>query len=148
MRNWITLTLIVMMLTIPAFGDTIYIWTDKKGVKRFSDQPPADVEKFETVQGEAAGAENENREGLQQMFNQVEQENREADQRRAEKEAARKAEAERKAEAAKEARIKAERNRLQQQIDALNKRALSSTFTQGMRDNQIKPLQEQIDKLK
>jgi uncharacterized membrane protein len=148
MRNWITVTLMVLLLSIPAFGDTIYIWTDKNGVKRFSDQPPTDVEEFETVQGEKAGAEDENREGLQQMFNQVEQENREADQRRAEQEAARKAEAERKAEAQKEAKSKAERDRLQQQIDALNKRALSSTFTQGMRDNQIKELQKQIDALK
>ncbi|MDA8141771.1 MAG: DUF4124 domain-containing protein, partial [Desulfobacteraceae bacterium] len=66
MRNWIIATLIALLLTIPAFGDTIYIWTDKNGVKRFSDQPPADVEEFETVQGEKSGAEDENREGLQQ----------------------------------------------------------------------------------
>ncbi|MBI5063012.1 MAG: DUF4124 domain-containing protein [Desulfatitalea sp.] len=148
MRNCIIATLIVLLLTIPAFGDTIYIWTDKNGVKRFSDQPPADVEKFETVQGEKAGAQDENREGLQQMFNQVEQENREAEQRRAESEAERKAAAEHKAEAEKEARIKAQRDRLQQQIDALNKRGLSSTFTQGMRDNQIQELRKQIDAVK
>ncbi len=148
MRNWIIATLIALLLPIPAFGDTIYIWTDKNGVKRFSDQPPTDVEEFETVQGEKAGAENENREGLQEMFDQVAQENREADQLRAEKEAARKAEAERKAEAQKEAKIKAERDRLQQQIDELNKRALSPTFSQGMRDNLINELQKQIDALK
>jgi hypothetical protein len=148
MRNWITLTLLVLLLTLPAFGDTIYIWTDKNGVKRFSDQPPAGGEEFETVQGEKAETEKDNREGLQQMFQQVEQENREAEQRRAEREAERKAEAERRAEAAKQARIQAERDRLQEQIDALNKRALSPTFTQGMRDNQIKALQEQIDQLK
>lgn len=77
--------LIVLLLTIPALGDTIYIWTDKNGVKRFSDQPPTDVDKFETVDGAAANAEVENRQGLQQMFDQVERENRETDQRRAKK---------------------------------------------------------------
>jgi len=148
MRNWITVTLIVLLLTTPAFGDTIYIWTDKDGVKRFSDQPPTDVEAFETIQGEAAGAEDQNREGLQQMFDQVAQENREAEQRRAEKEAERKAKAERRAEEKREAKIKVQRDRLQQQIDELNKRALSPTFTQGMRDNLINEVQKQIDALK
>lgn len=148
MRNWMTATFIVLLLTVPAFGDTIYIWTDKDGVKRFSDQPPTDVQEFETIQGEAAGAEDQNREGLQQMFDQVEQENREAEQRRAEEEAERQAEAERRAAEKREAKIKAQRDQLQQQIDALNKRALSPTFTQGMRDNQINELQKQIDELK
>jgi hypothetical protein len=148
MRKLFSAMLIVLLLTIPALGDTIYIWTDKDGIKRFSDQPPTDVEKFETVDGAAANTEVENRQGLQQMFDQVERENREADQRRAEKAAAAKAEAERKAQAAQEARIKAERDRLQQQINALNRRALSPTFTKGMRDNQIQELQKQIDAVK
>jgi hypothetical protein len=148
MRKPFAVILIVLLLAIPALGDTIYIWTDKNGVKRFSDQPPTDVEKFETVDGAAANTEVENRQGLQQMFDQVERENREAEQRRAEEAAAAKAEAERKAQAAREARIKAERDRLQQQIDALDNRALSSTFTQGMRDNQIKALRKQIDAVK
>ncbi len=148
MRHGIIAMLLVLLLSMPAFGDTIYIWTDKDGVKRFSDQPPTDVQKFETVQGEKSGTEEENRQGLQEMYDQVERENREADQRRAQREAAHKAEAERKAEAAKQASIKAERDRLQQQIDALNQRGLSPTFTQGMRDNQIKALQKQIDELK
>jgi len=148
MRKPFAVILIVLLLAIPALGDTIYIWTDKNGVNRFSDQPPTDVEKFETVDGAAANTEVENRQGLQQMFDQVERENREAEQRRAEEAAAAKAEAERKAQAAREARIKAERDRLQQQIDALDNRALSSTFTQGMRDNQIKALRKQIDAVK
>ncbi|MFZ1984786.1 MAG: DUF4124 domain-containing protein [Desulfatitalea sp.] len=147
MRKPFAVMLIILLLTIPALGDTIYIWTDKNGVKRFSDQPPTDVEKFETVDGAADKTQEENRQGLQQMFEQVEQENREADQRRAEKAAAAKAEAQRKAQAAREAKIQAKRDRLQQQIDALNKRGLSSTFTKGMRDNQIKALEKQIDAL-
>lgn len=147
MRHGMIATLLVLLLSMPAFGDTIYVWTDKDGVKRFSDQPPTEVEKFETVQGDQSGAEEENRQGLQEMYDQVDRENREADQRRAEREAARKAEAERKAAAQKEARTKAERDRLQQQIDSLKQRALSPTFTKGMRDNQIEALQKQIDEL-
>ncbi len=145
----IAATLVVLwMLTAPAIADTIYIWTDEKGVKRFSNQPPEGVDNFETVDGTASKPEEQARPGLEQMVEEVRRENQETERRREQEATLRKAEEKRKAEEQKNARMNAERARLQKQIDALNNRALSPTYTQGMRDNQIRKIQEEINALR
>ena len=136
-----------LMIASPVIAETIYIWTDKDGVKRFSDQPPEGVEDYETEQGSAAEPDAQNRTEFDRMIEEVKRENRQSEIQREQEAAQRKAEEERKAMAEKKARIQAERDRLQKQIDEINNRALSPTFTQGMRDNLIQKIQEKIEAL-
>ncbi len=145
----VTMVFVALLLIVsPVAAETIYIWTDENGVKRFSNQLPEGVEDYETEQGAASDGEGGERPEFDRMIEEVKQENRQSDIEREEEAARRKAEAERKAKEEKEARIAAERARLQEQIDALNNRALSPTFTQGMRDHRIRQIQERIDALK
>lgn len=147
-KTW-TILIVVLLLTAPALAGDIYTWTDEKGVKRFSDRPPEGVEHFEKIEGSVSSTQSDDamRPGLQKLLDEVKAQNREDDLRKAREAAARKEAQERAAEAEKEARIDAERQRLQKRIDELNGRALSPTFTQGMRDSQIKEIQKQIDAL-
>ena len=147
MKKIAATVLVLCMLTTPVIADTIYIWTDERGVKRFSDQPPEGVENFESVDGTASKPGEQTRPGLERLVEEVRRENEEADRRRQKQEILRKADEKRKAEEQKNARIEAERARLQKQIDELNNRALSPTYTQGMRDNQIRMIQEKINAL-
>jgi len=148
MRKITMVFVVLLMIASPAAAETIYIWTDENGVKRFSNQRPEGVETYETEEGAASGAEGGERPEFDRMIEEVKQQNRQSDIEREEEAARRKAEAERKAKEEKEARIAAERARLQEQIDALNNRALSPTFSQGMRDHLIRQIQEKIDALK
>ena len=126
MNKFTALLLALGMLAMPAMADNIYIWTDEKGVKRFSDQPPpVSVDTYETVEGAPAASGSQTRNDFEKMVEDVKQENRQAEIRREQEAAREKAEAERKAAEQKEARTAAERARLQQQIDQLNNRGLS-----------------------
>lgn len=140
---------LALLIVSPVLGDGIYTWTDEKGVKRFSDHPPENVENYEKIEGNTSQSpsNDEVRPGLKKMLDDVKAQNREDDARRTKEAAAQKEAEERAAQAAKEAKNKAERDRLQQQIDDLNNRALSPTYTQGMRENQIKEIQKKIDAL-
>lgn len=133
------------MFATYAVADTIYIWTDKKGVKRFSDQPPEGVDRYETEESMPSAPEEPERNGFEKMVQDVKRENQQADMRKEREAAQRRAEDQRKAMEEKNARIQAERAPLQQQIDQLNNRALSPTFTKGMRDHQIKLIREKMD---
>lgn len=140
--------ILVLMIGTYASGGTIYIWTDENGVKRFSDQPPPEgIEDYQTAEGSVAKPDEGEREGLRQMLNEVEAQKRESERKEEAQAAARAEEQKREAEAQRRAETQAEREQLQKQISDLRKRALSPTFTQGMRDHQINEIQKQIDAL-
>lgn len=50
-------------------------------------------------------------------------------------------------DAALDERVRAERERIEKEMDAVRGRGLSSTFTQGMKDNQLQQLQARLDQL-
>jgi len=149
MINYLVALISVFFLVSTAPAGTIYIWTDAQGVKHYADQPPPEgVKDYDVAQGVINRSDSENREGFKQMMQEIEQENLKTDQEREAQKAAREAaEAEKKA-AAENARIEAEQARLQEKIDALNNRALSPTFTEGMRRAQIEAIQKEMDNLK
>ncbi len=149
MKHAAAILLVLIMTVAPAFAGTIYIWTDKDGVKRFSDRPPEGVQDYETVAGsKSKSSEGEGRrEGLEKMLREEEAQQAEDQAKEKEAEAIRKAEEERKARDQKTAATREERERLEQKIEALRKRALSPTFTEGMRQYQIDEIQKQIDSL-
>jgi rhamnose utilization protein RhaD (predicted bifunctional aldolase and dehydrogenase) len=49
--------------------------------------------------------------------------------------------------AAVDARVRAESERIEAQMDTVRSRGLSTTYTQGMKDNQLRQLQEKLDLL-
>jgi chromosome segregation ATPase len=140
--------IVLLAVAASANGGTIYIWTDENGVKRFSDAPPPKgIENYETAVGSTSKPAEGQREGLTKMLEEQEQQSREEDAKKEAAEAAQAAEQKRKAQAEEKARIQPERDRLQKQINDLQNRALSPTFTEGMRQNQIEKIQKQIDAL-
>jgi hypothetical protein len=140
----------VLLFGHVAAADTIFTWTDADGVKRYSNsQPPDAAENVQSIEEIPydQGADNRNRETYDRM---VEDAGKSADQhfQRQAQEKAREAAAEQQArQNAETERIAAERARLQQEIEAIQGRALGPTFTQGMKDNQIQQIQDQIDRL-
>lgn len=50
-------------------------------------------------------------------------------------------------DAALDERVQAEQARIQEQMDAIRGRGLSTTYTRGMQDNQLQQLQDKLDRL-
>lgn len=147
MKHAAAILVVLIMTVAPAIAGTIYIWTDKDGVKRFSDHPPAGVQDYETAVSSKSKPSEGKREGLEKMLQEHEAQQTQEKAKEKEAEAMRKAEEERKARAQKSADSKAKREQLEQKIEALQKRGLSPTFTEGMRQNQINEIRKQIDSL-
>jgi len=149
MRRILCILIISLFVATPVLAETIYIWTDENGVKRFSNVQPEGVENYETARsiGSEEDTDDDTRPGLKKMVNDVEKENRAADQSKAAEQAREEREDAAQKQAEQDAKNEAERARLQKKIDEINNRALSPTFTQGMRDNQIEEIQKQIDAL-
>jgi len=151
--RWIPLIALVACLlfvgnTVPA--GTIYTWTDADGVKHYSnEQPPEDnenVETIEEVQYDQAEADR-NRQEFDRM---VEEASEEADrhfEQQAREKARQEEERQQRNKEVKKQQAAEQRARLEKQIEALRNRGLSPTFTKGMRDNLIRQLQEEIDRL-
>lgn len=147
MKHAAAILLVLIMTVAPALAGTIYIWTDNDGVKQFSDHPPEGGQDYETAVSSKSKPSEGKREGLEKMLQEHEVQQAEDRAKEKEAEAIRKAEEEREARAQKSAETRAEREQLEQKIEALRKRALSPTFTEGMRQNQINEIQKQIDSL-
>ena len=150
----ITLGMIVIWLALytPAAAETIYTWTDKDGTKRFSNEhPPEGVTEYktETVSSDdpRLRPSNQRRQSYDQMVERAKAESVELETRRKEAEAARQKELNRQAEAERQRSIDKQVKALEQQIAAVKNRGLSTTYSKGMRDAQIKKLQDQIDRL-
>jgi len=146
--------LLIMLWVYPGLAtENIYNWTDKNGIKRFSDQPPPpNVKQYSTIQipleqssGQAPGA--DNRSGYDSMVEKAKGETWQHEQESIQREASKAAEEKRKAESGMKARIEAERQRLNEKIDAINKRPLSRTYDQSFKQARINEIQKQLDKI-
>ena len=129
---------------------TIYTWTDADGIKRFSNsKPPADAKNVRTIEEvpyDQAGAD-QRRQAFDRM---VQEASREADlhfKQQAEKKAQQAEARQRQQEAEKAQQIAIEKAKLLKEIEAIQRRAFSPTFTKGMQDNLIREVQEKIDRL-
>jgi Domain of unknown function (DUF4124) len=144
------LTILFFLFGSTVAANTIYTWTDADGVKRYSNsQPPEDAENVRTIeeiqydQGDA----NQRRHEYDRM---VEDASKSADRHFEEQalEKTRQAEAMQQSEQdIKDQQIEKARAELLKEIDAIQKRGYSPTFTQGMKENLIKEVQEKIDQL-
>lgn len=156
MRSTIMAILIVLILSAQSDCETkIYTWTDKNGVKQFSDQVPDEVDTYELITSDPSqensadsGSEKNARPAYERMILDVQNENRRTDLENEQAEKDRQKAKAQQAQMEKEAKQEAQRQQIQKKIDALNQRALSPTFSKGMRDSQIKTLQEQMEAIK
>jgi hypothetical protein len=134
-------------------GENIYTWTDKNGVKRFSDRQPEDVKHYDTIRispdhpefGAPAG---DIRPEYDQMIESIRQEKQQTDKARIQAEADRAAEEKRNADAREKERIEAERRQLQEKIDDLKKRPTGRTYSQSLKNARIEEIEKQLDRLK
>lgn len=134
-------------------AETIHTWIDNEGIRHFSTTaPPENARNHEILIQEddgsgSASQDNARRQSYDDMVDKAKTEARRVEQERRQVEAERRNREKEAAQKRRDAVIEAKRLELQKKIDALNGRALSPTFSKGMRDSQIKAIQEEIEKL-
>jgi valyl-tRNA synthetase len=144
---------LLLCLAPPAAAGTIYSWVDADGRQRFSDQPPPNtVKDYKTIQTapSTSGTSNspaQRRSSYDQMVENARQESQQTEQKRREEAEARALQEKREAEAQHKARTEPERQRINNEIKELEKRALSPTFSPGMKQAQIEKLRKQLKQL-
>ena len=129
---------------------TIYTWIDADGVKRYSNSQPPEgaqhVRRIDEIPYDQ-GHEDSNRQAFDRMVDdaskQADRHFKEQDEKKAREAIEEKA----RQQQAQSDRLATQRAELQREIDAIQNRALGPTFTGGMKENQIKQLQDQIDRL-
>jgi hypothetical protein len=150
-KTAISILIIVLWICPGLAGDNIYIWTDKNGVRRFSDQPPPrDVKHYGTIEVRPSEQEEsgESRPGYGGSAENVKSEAEQRGQESVNNENSGAAEEKREAESDMKARIEAERQRLNEKIDAINKRPLSRTYNHSFKQARIDEIQKELDRLK
>ncbi len=133
-----------------ASAGTIYTWTDADGVKRYSNsQPPEDVKSLEMVQ-EVHSDQADDAKKRQEFDRMAEEAGKEADsyfEEQAQKKA-QEEETEREEQLVEQSQgIEEELARLRKAIEDIQNRGLGPRFTNGMKENQIRLVQEKIDQL-
>lgn len=133
----------------------IYTWIDGDGVQHFSNKrPPEGAQNVKMINpgsspspAETNPSEIKKKQDYDRMVEKARSETRELEKERKSKKAAATAEKKRQAEKIRNARVEAERKKLLNEIDAINARGLSPTFSQGMKNALIKKVREQIHQL-
>lgn len=143
----------MLCLASPVIAGTIYTWIDSEGKQHFSDALPpdsvTDYKKTQTVP-DSSGQTNlspERRVSYDQMVEKAKKEARQSEQQRRKEAEARAIQEKREAEQRRKARIEPDRRRLEQAIKDLENRALSPTFSMGMKKAQIEQLRKELEKL-
>lgn len=145
---------VVIFWVCPCLADeNIYTWTDKNGVKRFSDRQPDDVKNYDTRrispdQSEFGAPAGDSRPEYDQMIENIRQEKQLTEQERIQAGADRVSEEKRKADVRKKERIETERKQLQEKMDDLKKRPTGRTYSQSLKNARIEEIEKQLDKLK
>lgn len=142
-----------LMMTAAVSADTIYGWTDEHGIQRFSNHPPPqhidNFVKYESPPSPSDDAEEtgKRRSSYDQMVQEATAESRQLERQREAAAASAAAEKKRLEQERQNAVIEAERSRLEQQIKAIENRALGPTYTKGMKQAQIDKILKQIEAL-
>jgi hypothetical protein len=144
MLIWLILLLLYMVSPVGS-TDKIYYWIDENGVRHFSNrESPKDIEqvgKQPQIVRPTPPDQEQNIEPNQKAIQTVEPA---AEQKpgQAEEDRGRQAEKER-----LEQKVQQERERLQAEIDRIDRLMIGVSFTQGMKDNMMRPYQDQLDVL-
>jgi type IV secretory pathway VirB10-like protein len=144
---------VMLCLAPPVISGTIYTWIDSEGKQHFSEEPPPDtVTEYKKTQTEPpfpgqTQLSPERRVSYDQMVEKAKKEALQSEQQRRKEAEARAIQEKREAEKRRKARIEPERRRLEQAIKDLENRALSPTFSMGMKKAQIEKLRKELEKL-
>ncbi len=144
---------VVMLWLCPCLaGENIYTWTDKNGVKRFSDQPPPDAE-YETItippdRPESGSVSGGTRPDYEHMIESIRQEKLQTEQERKQAEADRAEKEKLDAETRKKERIETERKSLLKKIDDVKRRPTGRAFSQNVKNARIGEIEKQLERLK
>lgn len=144
------LAVVIFFWVQTALGGTIYTWTDADGVKRFSNsQPPEEASQVQTIDEVQTDQSGEDR-ARQEYDRMVEEASRSADrylEEQAEKKANEAEAAQVRIQSEQAQRNEAERARLQKELDQIQGRGLSTTFSAGQKEYLINQLKEKMDQL-
>jgi hypothetical protein len=141
--------LAVLLANVVAAG-TIYRWTDADGVQRYSNaHPPEGAENVTTIDEVQSDQTSQNQ--IRQEYDRmVEEASQEAD-RHFQEQTEMKAKARQAAQQQKQAKhtqqLEQKRQQLQKEIEAIQNRGLSPTFSPGQKEYLIKQIQDQIDQI-
>jgi colicin import membrane protein len=130
-------------------SETIFVWTDRNGVRHFSDQPPPEgavkTDQIETQLSEASRTlPDQRRQAIEQMTEEYRREALEAEQKRLQKEQEQNQARERRQQDQLREKIEAERQRLLDENANIRGRAVNRTLTQGMKNAQIEALEKKL----
>ena len=145
--------LCVLCLVPSVIAGTIYTWTDLEGKQHFSDKPPSDtVTDYKEIKKVPSSSSQTNlsperRSSYDRMVEDAKDEALRSEQQRRKEAEARALQEKREAEQRHKERIEPERRRLEQAIRDLENRALSPTFSMGMKKAQIDALRKELEKL-
>ncbi len=142
------LSLWLCMIT-GAYADTIYTWTDHDGTQHYSNTPPPeDIKQFKALESkETSESSPARRPGYDRMVQQSTTEADRIEQQRRDREKALENERMRADRIRRKAQIESKRRALEQKIEAIQKRAVSPSYPQGMKAAQIQQIQNQIKQL-
>jgi hypothetical protein len=151
--RWIiisSLMALLLLFDISAATAKIYTWTDADGVKRYSNAAPPEgavnVKTIDEIPADEA-TDDPQREEYDRMVEDASQNADEHFKQQSEDKAKEEeADQERQLEKLNQ-RVSQERARLQKQIDAIRSRGLGPNFTNGMKANQVKQVEEKIHRL-
>jgi alanyl-tRNA synthetase len=122
------LCFVILLLWVPGLNADIYSWTDKKGVKHFGNQPPADAANVELIFKEVphdASADQQRMNNEQKKVNELINNLEEEEAQQAAEEKKRAEEAARNKKPTLQERADAERTRLENKIAELEEKPLS-----------------------
>ncbi len=140
------------LLAAPLPADTIFTWTDAQGIKHFSNlPPPKSVDRFGRIETRVTTLPCEGPEPQRRAYDEmIEQYRNEAAQSEAERgriieNQSTQEQLNRRGQLNE--KIRYERQRLKYQIEQLRRRAVSPTYSQGMRAGHIQALEDRLQRL-
>ena len=147
MKRALMAIMIFLTMFATAFAETIYVWTDANNIMHFSDRPPDGIEYSEISGSSRPSASVEERLGYDLMVEQARVNSQQYELEKQQKKREAQVQKQEQMLTARRAHVQAQRQVLREQIKALKDRALSPTFSQGMRDAQIEVLEKKIAQL-
>jgi len=154
MKSAIAIIILLCAGVIPAaYGDTVYTWTDHDGTQRYSNAPPPEgVTQFKRIETpetpeNTPGTGSKRRPGYDRMVEKSATEADRLEQQRKYREKAMQEKKRRMAESRRKSQIQSQRQKLEDTIATIKKRAVSPTYPQGMKEAQIREIQKQIKQL-
>lgn len=143
-------TVLSLLLVCTAQAGSIYTWTDADGVKRYSnEQPPEEIKNVETINELKTDQDGSTkvRQGYDRMVEKASQEADREIEQQTRKKAKKRDAARQKAKNEECKKLEQARQNLQEELDAISERGLSTTFSAGQKTYLMEQVQVKIDQI-